>query len=237
MLKLKKVQSHSEFMQPHILQKLKGKIEKITKERNEAGAVKKYLKLSRAKNDVSRKTLHAYFTAVGKPSRESIDAVDFKMLEDNPTVTGYDRDRTLRNHVRQILDKIESLTKEDGLKQIELVTALFKRVKSFKETAKHSDEAWNSIQASLQNFFMTLYDRYKGRYPNKIRAADQIVCAAICNDSSERKLSVIAHRCLFESIGSCQKHMFELYLEGDCKTFFEPRGKLRDDSHRGMSAK
>ena len=136
--------------------------------------------------------MHAYFTAVGKPSRESVDAVDFKMLEDNPTVTGYDSDRTLRNHVRQILDKIESLTKEDGLKQIELVTALFKTVKSFKETAKHSDEAWNSIQASLQNFFMTFHDRYKGRYPNEIRAAVQIVCAVICNDSSERKLSVIA---------------------------------------------
>ena len=39
---------------------------------------------------------------------------------------------------------------------------------------------------------MTLYDRYKGRYSNEIHAALQIVCAAICNNSSERKLSVIA---------------------------------------------
>ena len=47
-------------------------------------------------------------------------------------------------------------------------------MKPFKETALHSDYAWSSIQKSLQNFFSTIQDPYKGRYPNGIHAAQQM---------------------------------------------------------------
>ena len=151
-------------------------------------------------------------------------------LEDNEELIGYTSDRTLRRDVRKILDDIEHVTKHNPKQQIELISEAFRRVKSFKETALHSDYAWSSIQKSLQNFFSTIQDRYKGRYPNEIRAAQQIVCSAIANSSSDRKLGVIAAAtgATVQQLSS-GRSKFQMYLAGDIPTFFELRGKMRDE--------
>lgn len=91
-------------------------------------------------------------------------------------------------------------------------------------------EAWGYIRNSLKAFFETLRDRYNGRYPNQVRAAQQAVCAAIANAAPPRKLHVISEAVGIstERLSEGRKHWSE-WLSGDRESIMDLRGKMRND--------
>ena len=76
-----------------------------------------------------------------------------------------------------------------------------------------------------------MQDKYYGRYPNHIRAAQQAVCAAIANACPPRKLHVVA-----ESVGATVDRLSEgrkhwsHWVGGTRESLMDLRGKIRSDS-------
>ena len=68
---------------------------------------------------------------------------------------------------------------DDPLKQLQLGAAINQRLQGIRDLRDRDHEAWAYIRNSLKAFFETLQDKYTGRHPNQIRAAQQAVCAAI----------------------------------------------------------
>ena len=95
-------------------------------------------------------------------------------------------------HVRAMEKQIINLCPDDPLKQLQLGAAINQRLRGIRDLRDKDQEAWGYVRNSLKAFFETLQDKYVGRYPNHIRAAQQAVCAAIANAAPPRKLHVIS---------------------------------------------
>ena len=91
-----------------------------------------------------------------------------------------------------MLDDIEMLTAGDVKKQDALAKAIMSRISGKKALGDNTDEGWSLIQESLKHFFSSLHEKYKGRFPNNVRAAHQAVCAAISGTVPQKSLLVIA---------------------------------------------
>ena len=91
-------------------------------------------------------------------------------------------------------------------------------------------EAWCYIRNSLKAFFAKLQDKYKGRYPNEVRAVQQGVCAAIANACPPNKLGVISAEIgvSVDRLSEGRKHWSE-WVGGDRESLVDLRGKLRSD--------
>ena len=73
-----------------------------------------------------------------------------------------------------------------------LAKAIINRISGKKTLGDNTDEGWSLIQESLKHFFSSLHNKYKGRFPNNVRAAHQAVCAAISGTVPQKSLLVIA---------------------------------------------
>ena len=90
-------------------------------------------------------------------------------------------------HVRAIENNIIQTT-TDPLKQLQLAAAVNQRMRGIRQLRDQDQEAWGYVRNSLKAFFAKLQDRYHGRFPNHVRAAQQAVCSAIANAVPPRKL-------------------------------------------------
>ena len=90
------------------------------------------------------------------------------------------------------MDDIEAITNGDLKKQYELAKSILRLVGGNKELGGNSDAGWKIVQSSLQEFFSTLEEKYKRRFPNDVRAAHQAVCAAITAAAPAKSLLVVA---------------------------------------------
>ena len=63
---------------------------------------------------------------------------------------GISSSRALRANVRQLLDELEKMTKDDPVKQIQLITETYERVITIKRQSQSQDKALQSIQTSLK---------------------------------------------------------------------------------------
>lgn len=89
-------------------------------------------------------------------------------------------------HVKAVEILITQTAKDDPLKQLQLAAAVNQRLQGVRNLRERDQEAWCYIRNSLKAFFETLRDRYEGRYPNEVRAAQQAVCSAIANTAPPR---------------------------------------------------
>ena len=127
--------------------------------------------------------------------------------------------------------KIIELCPDDPLKQLQLAGAMNQRLQGVRDLRDRDQEAWGYIRNSLKAFFEKIQDRFNGRYPNQIRAAQQAVCAAIGNKVPPRKLSVVADAVgvPVQQLALGRKHWSE-WCNGDTDTIMELRGKVRSDA-------
>lgn len=138
--------------------------------------------------------------------------------------------KTFSHHVTAIEDRINELSQGDALKQLQLAAAVNQRMQGIRQLRDKDQEAWSYVRNSLKAFFEKLRDRYNGRYPNNVRAAQQAVCAAIVNAAPPRKLHVIS-----EAVGASVDRLSEgrkqwsEWLSGDRESIMDLRGKLRAD--------
>lgn len=139
--------------------------------------------------------------------------------------------KTFSHHVTAIEEHILKLSHGDPLKQLQLAAAVNQRMQGIRSMREKDQEAWTYVRNSLKAFFETLHDKYHGRYPNHIRAAQQAVCAAIANVVPPRKLHVVS-----ESVGVSvdrlsegRKHWSQ-WVSGDRESIMQLRGKIRSDS-------
>ena len=129
-----------------------------------------------------------------------------------------------------VQDQIIGLAADDPLKQLQLAAAVCKRMQGIKPKIEHDQEAWCYVRNSLKAFFAKLQDKYKGRYPNDIRAVQQGVCAAIANACPRNKLGVISDELgiSIEQLSKGRKHWSE-WVSGDRESLVDLRGKIRSD--------
>lgn len=134
-------------------------------------------------------------------------------------------------HVRALETQIIQLAPDDPLKQLQLGAAINQRLQGIRDLRDRDQEAWGYIRNSLKAFFETLQDKYNGRYPNHIRAAQQAVCAAIANACPPRKLLVIADSvgANVERLSEGRKHWSQ-WVDGTSESLMDLRGKIRSDS-------
>lgn len=139
--------------------------------------------------------------------------------------------KTFSHHVAAIEGRIIEMSHGDPLKQLQLAAAVNQRMQGIRELRDKDHEAWGYIRNSLKAFFEKLQDRYSGRFPNSIRAAQQAVCTAIANAAPPRKLHVIS-----EAVGVSSERLSEgrlhwaQWVAGDRETLADLRGKIRADS-------
>ena len=65
-------------------------------------------------------------------------------------------------------------------------------MQGIRQLRDQDQEAWGYVRNSLKAFFAKLQDRYNGRFPNHVRAAQQAVCSAIANAVPPRRLHVVS---------------------------------------------
>lgn len=138
--------------------------------------------------------------------------------------------KTFAHHVTAIEDRINELSQGDALKQLQLAAAVNQRMQGIRQLREKDQEAWSYVRNSLKAFFEKLKDRYNGRYPNKVRAAQQAVCAAIANAAPPRKVHIISEAvgASVDRLSEGRKHWAE-WLSGDRESIMDLRGKLRVD--------
>ena len=138
--------------------------------------------------------------------------------------------RTFAHHVTAIETSIIELSNGDPLKQLQLAVAVNQRMQGIRELRDKDQEAWGYVRNSLKAFFEKLQDRYHGRYPNHIRAAQQAVCAAIANAAPPRKLHVISEAtgASLDRLSEGRKHWSQ-WVSGDRESIMDLRGKIRSD--------
>ena len=112
--------------------------------------------------------------------------------------------KTFSHHVSAIELNIIKLSGGDPLKQLQLAFAVNQRMQGIRYLRDRDEEAWCYVRNSLKAFFEKLRDKYHGRYPNHVRAAQQAVCSAIANAAPTRKLHVIA-----DAVGASVDRPFE----------------------------
>ena len=134
-------------------------------------------------------------------------------------------------HVHALEMKIIELCPDDPLKQLQLAGAMNQRLQGVRDLRDRDQEAWGYVRNSLKAFFETLQERYHGRYPNQIRAAQQAVCAAIANAVPPRKLHVISKEfgISVDQLSLGRKH-WSAWIAGDRESLMDLRGKIRSDS-------
>ena len=148
-----------------------------------------------------------------------------------PAGKGFSSDRTLRRHVLEMESFIINKSNGDVQKQFQLVAAINKRILGDKRFVEKSTEACSIIQESLKNFTDDLKKRFKGRYPNHVRATQQAVCAAVAGYAKEGQLSKIAEATGFKIEAlSAGRARLQAFMYGDEDTLFDVRGKLRSDT-------
>lgn len=137
---------------------------------------------------------------------------------------------TFANHVRAVEILITQTAKDDPLKQLQLAAAVNQRLQGVRHLRDKDQEAWSYVRNSLKAFFETLSDRYHGRYPNQVRAAQQAVCSAIANSAPPRKLHVLSEALgvSVERLSEGRRHWSE-WISGGRETLMDVRGKARSD--------
>lgn len=138
--------------------------------------------------------------------------------------------KTFAHHVTAIEDHIIELSRGDPLKQLQLAAAVNQRMEGIRHLREKDQEAWGYVRNSLKAFFETLQDRYNGRYPNEVRAAQQAVCAAIANAAPPRKLHAISEAVgvSVDRLSEGRKHWSQ-WVGGDRDSIMDLRGKIRSD--------
>lgn len=138
--------------------------------------------------------------------------------------------KTFSHHVTDVEVRIIELSRGDPLKQLQLAAAVNQRMHGIRALREKDHEAWGYVRNSLKAFFETLQDRYLGRYPNHVRAAQQAVCAAIANAAPPRKLHVISEAVgvSVDRLSEGRKHWSE-WVGGDRESIMDLRGKARAD--------
>lgn len=133
-------------------------------------------------------------------------------------------------HVKAVELQIITLAKDDPLKQLQLAAAVSQRMQGIRTLRERDLEAWNYVRNSLKAFFSTLRDRYEGRFPNHVRAAQQAVCAAVANAVPTRKLHVVSAELgvSIERLSEGRKHWTE-WVSGDRESIADLRGNMRSD--------
>lgn len=195
---------------------------KAAKERAEAAAFRR-----KVDHDKRQKTIQHFFC---NPLQHDV------RLRSEPEKLG--EGYTARNissglfahHVKAVEMQIVTMAKDDPLKQLQLAAAVSHRMQGIRSLRDRDHEAWGYVRNSLKAFFETLQDRYNGRYPNDIRAAQQAVCAAIANAAPPRKLSVISTELgiSVERLAEGRKHWSD-WVAGGRESIMDLRGKARSD--------
>ena len=188
---------------------------------------RKYLELRREVNKERRQTI--------LQDRESIEVPEIDLASTEGLTNTVDanyvsyKPRSLRNHVKCIIDNIESITKNNPVKQICLVQELYKKILGSTEIPS-SLKCQELALASLRSFFETLKTKYNGRYPNDIRQAQQIVCSAIASNYPQRKLGqlALATGATTKQLSKAQKRWKD-WCDGTAEIFYDKRGQERSD--------
>lgn len=126
--------------------------------------------------------------------------------------------------------RILEVASDDPLKQLQLASAVVNRLQGVRYLKDKDQEAWGYIRNSLKAFFDKLREKYSGRYPNHVRAAQQAVCAAIANAVPPRKLHVIqeAVGVSIDRLSEGRKHWSD-WVSGEREAIADLRGKIRED--------
>ena len=182
-------------------------------------------------------------TLVAKTALDSIAA------STRPIITSllgeaYNQQRTLQRHTKEIVAMIEQKCGPDNtIKQIELATAVSKRLSSTMEAQiRQADtrelETLRAIVGSLRLWYESLQTVQKGRYDNVTRAAFQAVNSAVSLDleyslGGGGQASSIRSRAAVLNIKVKHLHKsrrrFEAWVEGDQEYLLDLRAKLRAD--------
>lgn len=134
------------------------------------------------------------------------------------------------HHVKAVEMQILALGKGDPFKELQLAAAVSQRLQGIRSLRDLDHEAWSYVRNSLKAFFETLQDRHKGRYPNQVRAAQQVVCAAISNAVPPRKLHVLSEELgiSIDRLSEGRQHWSE-WVNGGRESIRYLRGKIRSD--------
>lgn len=174
-----------------------------------------------------QKTLHAFFS---RPlDHEARPRAPPEQLGEGYTERNI-ISKTFAHHVTAIESRIIEVAGDDALKQLQLAAAVNKRMQNIRYIRDKDQEAWGYVRNSLKAFFEMLRDRFHGRYPNHVRAAQQAVCAAISNAVPPRKLHVVSEAMgiSLDRLSEGRKHWSE-WVCGDRESIMDLRAKVRDD--------
>lgn len=224
---LKKGRAHAEELVSVIQSKLEKTASDLVAEKaarkKEAAAAFAYRRQQEANN--RQKAITHFFMPQGiRPCEAPAASLGEGYTERNVS------SKTFSHHVTIIEKRILELSHGDPLKQLQLAAAINQRMHGIRDLRDKDHEAWSYVRNSLKAFFEVLRDRYHGRYPNHVRAAQQAVCAAIANAAPPRKLHLIS-----EAVGASivrlsegRKHWSE-WVSGDRQSIMDVRGKIRCD--------
>lgn len=123
-------------------------------------------------------------------------AAHAKKLEENPNWTlvlglGYNdnqKKNTIYQHLHSMLDELRNVTGGDATKAKQLTDMLYtrvhagesRRVNATQKEQEHEHAVNAGIIASIAEFVRALHDNGgDGRYPEKIRQAQQVICTAV----------------------------------------------------------
>jgi hypothetical protein len=150
--------------------------------------------------------------------------------------TGYSKNAkgVVTSAFRRDLAEIESLclklAKGDPLKEMQLAEATACRFGIIRKSLVQDHEAWDAVSESLKYFFATLRQKYRGRYPNSIRAVQQGVCSAISNRCTKGQLAVVSKEFGVpeDKLVDGQSRFLE-WFDGDREKLVDFRGAVRSD--------
>ena len=197
-----------------------------------------------ALRDTAEEILSTMRTA--PPNRELSHADALKDHPEWQTVlgAGYSEGqrRTLYRHVQKLLDAAREITGGDALKAKQLTDLLYARVHAGEErvldqmAAKraHFAAVNEGIALSLREFVHAMHERGgKGRWPYKLRQAQQVIAAAV---SKAAMISRTSYQEIGDALGldaemisACRKR-FDALNDGDIEQLFDERAAERSDT-------
>lgn len=224
-----RVQEEAERLADDIVQSTREKLTLLQKElssiRLEAAKLRQRERQAQA--DKRQQTLHSFFGQPrGPEARPRAQPEELGQGYTDRNISS----KTFSHHVLEIEQHIGVLSKGDALKELQLAAAVNQRMQGIRTLRDKDQEAWSYVRNSLKAFFEQLQDKYNGRYPNHIRAAQQAVCAAIANAAPPRKLHVIAEAvgASVDRLSEGRNHWTE-WMNGDRESLMDLRGKMRSD--------